>query len=146
MTYESPRQIETAFDFQMRARLDDLGEHLSENQLLSKILAADDDAISIAGATEEGQKENEDQQATDDLLAEDLLRNAWQAASLLSSQTQRTQPPLQRPQSYVGRQSQNGGRNCSSEDYLVIHHGESTKNKFSQSAGPDGCGDCRHAD
>jgi len=129
----------------MSARFDDLREHLSENQLLSKILAADDDAISIAGATEERQKENEDQQATDDLLAADLPRNAWQAASLLRSQTQHTQAPLERAQANVSRECQNGGRNCSGEDHLVIHHGESAKNKFAQSARANGCCDRRHA-
>src|SRR6266581_2399034 len=103
MTDESPRQIKTALDFQMSTRFDNLREHLAENQLLSKILTANDDAISIAGATQDRQKENEDQQATGDRIAADLLRNAWQAASLLRSHTQSTQPPLKRPQSHVSR-------------------------------------------
>ena len=72
MTYESARQIEAALDFEMSARFDDLREHLAENQLLSKILAADDDSISMAGATEDRQQENEDQQGGGDLFRADL--------------------------------------------------------------------------
>src|SRR5882724_2883509 len=72
MADESTREIETALDFQMSTRFDDLREHLAENQLLSKILAADDDSISIAGATEDRQKKSEDQQGAGDLLAADL--------------------------------------------------------------------------
>jgi hypothetical protein len=72
MTHESSRQIKTALDFQMSARLDDLREHLAQNQLLSKILTAHYDAISIVGATEDRQQKHEHQQGAGDSFRADL--------------------------------------------------------------------------
>src|SRR5882672_7822092 len=71
MTYESARQIEAALDFEMSARFDDLREHLAENQLLSKILAANDNSISMAGATEDRQHESQDQHDAGSLFRTD---------------------------------------------------------------------------
>jgi transketolase len=65
----------------MSARFNDLREHFAQHQLLGKILAADDNSISMAGATEEWQKEDKGQQRTDDLLAADFLQSTWQVTS-----------------------------------------------------------------
>src|SRR6266550_3535854 len=72
MAYESSRQVETALDLQMSARLDDLREHLAKNKLLSEILAADDNSIFVAGATEKGEEEHEDQHGPGYLFRADV--------------------------------------------------------------------------
>jgi hypothetical protein len=72
MTYESPCQIETALDFQVSARFDDLREHLSENQLLGEVLTADDDPIAMAGAAEDRQHERQDQHDAGNLFHPDV--------------------------------------------------------------------------
>jgi hypothetical protein len=56
----------------MSARLNHLRKHFAQNQLLRKILAAHDDAISVAGATEDRQQKHEHQQGAGDSFRADL--------------------------------------------------------------------------
>src|SRR6266446_8686940 len=55
--------------------------------------------------------------------------------------TQRPQSPLESSEHKVGQERQQRRRNGSRQNHLVVHHGESAKNKFSQSARADRCCD-----
>src|SRR5208282_5411510 len=47
---------------------------------------------------------------------------------------QRSQPSLHSSEHKIGEERQQRRRNGSRENHLVVHHGQSTKNEFSQSA------------
>src|SRR6266404_7548340 len=55
--------------------------------------------------------------------------------------TQRPQSPLQSSEHKVGEERQQRGRNSSRQNHLVVDHGQSAKNKFSESACADRCRD-----
>src|SRR5229473_7717969 len=59
----------------------------------------------------------------------------------LRLRTQRPQSPLQSSEHKVGKERQQRRRNGSRQNHLVVHHGETAKNKFSESARANRCCD-----
>jgi len=56
---EGAGQIEAALDWQVSARLDNLREELTENELLGEVFGADYDVVRMRGAAGYGQEQSE---------------------------------------------------------------------------------------
>src|SRR6266403_1209479 len=141
----------------MSAGFDDLSEKFSEDELLGEVLGAHHNPICVPPATCKRKKKHENEQYEDRLRVSGQMPNLNHKGHEVSRSkpqrretvvilsvlggsrfcSQRSQSPLQSSEHKVRKQRQQRRRNGSRQNHLVVDHGETAKNKFSESACAD---------
>ena len=132
MTDVGSCQVETAFDRQPVFVLDLLRDELSENQLFSEILGADNHSIFARRATA-GEQDCAQQHETAK-LARDWKIGLQLTVPWLSAWLQLF---LQPAQAEIREQCQPRRGNGAGQNYGVIDHGKAAENIFPETAGAD---------
>src|SRR5258708_17468622 len=145
-------QVEAALHRQMSAGFDDLREQFAEDELLGEVFRSNYDSICVSFTSYDRREKQEDEKGADDFrraTADRIdrqfdvylrcLSQMFMSMLKLRFRTQRAQSPLESSEHKVGKKRQQRRRNGSGHNHLVVHHGQSAKNKFSESARANRC-------